>query len=342
MVADTPLIMLLFENAADPERRIAGMSAAGRMAAEACEIDAREILIAAPAAPALSAALRDDIRRACGDVRVRAVAIADIGDQDSEALVLKGSHLVPAASAAWRVIRATGKAGDGLVSRWLNRPVSQFLSSMVLHLPGIRPWHMTAVVGLVALAMFACFVSGTAGGIVAGGLLFHAASVLDGVDGEVARATFRSSAAGAILDTAVDMATNFLFYIGLTIGLARLHGEIHLWVGGWTILCALAGLLILSWLIRRIGHSGSFDILKLYYRHTFPRGFPRLITEMLVAMTSRDFFAFAFAVVIVAGGAAAVSWILAGFATLWIFLVLAAAPGLCSGADGPWRKQSPA
>ena len=64
------------------------------------------------------------------------------------------------------------------------------------------------------------FVPGGEAGLVLGGLLFHAASVLDGVDGEMARATLRTSPSGATLDSAVDLATNFLFLAGITVHLA--------------------------------------------------------------------------------------------------------------------------
>ena len=56
-------------------------------------------------------------------------------------------------------------------------------------------------------------------GLILGGILFQAASVIDGVDGEMARATFRATDFGKTLDSAVDMATNFLFVSALTLHL---------------------------------------------------------------------------------------------------------------------------
>ncbi len=56
------------------------------------------------------------------------------------------------------------------------------------------------------------------------GILFHLASVLDGVDGEMARATLSESALGARLDTISDQVTYVACFIGLTIGWFR-EGE---------------------------------------------------------------------------------------------------------------------
>ena len=67
---------------------------------------------------------------------------------------------------------------------------------------------------LLALAMLPVLLLGGETGLILGGILFQAASVLDGVDGEMARATFRTSPSGATLDSAVDIATNLLFVAG--------------------------------------------------------------------------------------------------------------------------------
>ena len=122
---------------------------------------------------------------------------------------------------AGRSSAATGKPGDGLVSRWLNRPISQRAHlAGARHLPGIRPIHVTVFNALLAVPMFLLLLFGGHAGLILGAILFQAASVLDGVDGEMARATFRTSAEGASLDSLIDMSINFLFVLGLTIHLA--------------------------------------------------------------------------------------------------------------------------
>ena len=45
------------------------------------------------------------------------------------------------------------------VSRWLNRPISQTISRILLAMPGVRPIHATFGTGLIALLMFAAMKS---------------------------------------------------------------------------------------------------------------------------------------------------------------------------------------
>ena len=245
------------------------------------------------------------------------------------ALVVPVTDLARPAVAVRRIVRTTAKPSDGVVSRRFNRPISQRISTqLLLHIPGIRPSHMTLVVLAAAAAMVAALLFGGWPGLIAGGVLFHLASVLDGVDGEIARASHRGSVAGATLDTRVDIATNLGFFIGIAVSLTRLYGAGQALVGGIAVLLGLVGMLLLGWLARRAGRPGSLDVLKLYYRQRFPTGWQHRVTETLVAMTSRDFFAFAFAIIIVAGEGWTVSWLLAGFSTIWLTTIIAAAPGL--------------
>jgi CDP-L-myo-inositol myo-inositolphosphotransferase len=184
------------------------------------------------------------------------------------------------------------------------------------------------VVAAVAVAMMLALLTGGAAGLIWGGVLFHVASVLDGVDGEIARASYHSSQAGAVLDTRVDMVTNIGYFVCVAIALTKLYGGYQAIVGGTAVLFALVGLGTTAWLLKRLDRPGSFDVVKLYYRERFPGGWQWLVTETLVSMTSRDFFAFAFGVVIVAGFGWAVSWLLLGFTATYMVFVLGAVPGL--------------
>jgi CDP-L-myo-inositol myo-inositolphosphotransferase len=357
--------LLAFGPAADPDRRIAGLSLAARAAAVACAAGASDPWVAAPV---IAPASLDDLRRVCVTTRLHLGTPLD-GGIDVEllcdrylaapgelcALVAAGASrlmhrgetiarrvesvdgeieardvldLSSPREAARKILAATGKPGDGIVSRWLNRPVSRRLSGLLLRFEAVRPWHLTVVTALIGVAMIAAFLAGGEGGLLAGVVLFHVASVVDGVDGEIARATFRQSKAGASQDTAVDMITNFLFYVGTTICLTRLHGAWHLIAGGWVVFLGLSGLLIVRWLVAKAGQQGSFNILKHFYLGRFPTGFANCVTRVVVAMTSRDFFALAFALLVLLGGGSSLTFFLAGFATLWIVVILAAAPAI--------------
>jgi 1L-myo-inositol 1-phosphate cytidylyltransferase / CDP-L-myo-inositol myo-inositolphosphotransferase len=115
--------------------------------------------------------------------------------------------------------RSLGKDTDGPVSRWLNRPLSTRLSMI---LAPLRP-----APDLVSLVAFTFGLAGAAllatGQGLAGGLLVHASSVADGVDGEVARLQLRGGPRGALLDGVLDRVGDGAILGGL--GLWALHGR---------------------------------------------------------------------------------------------------------------------
>lgn len=346
---DAQMLAVRFPTPEAATRRLAGMSAAGRWAARIKEAGFAPAIIV-PGAQPWPPATRDDFART-------GVAPVFLDHAPPGSQVLDGRHLPAAAAlraaaegqpidpraaidladertALRRIVQATAKPSDGIVSRWLNRPVSQRLSVLLLrHAPGVRPSHVTAFVALVGVAMIASLLFGGAQGLIAGGLLFHLASVLDGVDGELARAGYRSSAAGRALDTRVDMLTNVGYFVGIAVALTRLYGGSQAVVGGLAVALALTGLAIVAWLSRRMGLHGSLDVLKPYYRARFPGGWQFWVTELLVVTTSRDFFAFAFAVVIVLGLGWMVSWLLLGFILAWLTAVVCAVPGVLRKAE---------
>jgi phosphatidylglycerophosphate synthase len=314
--------LLLFRNPASAGRPIAGVAAAARAAALLAEDGAQEIWISLEEGGRLSPATMKDLWRACPEV------VFHYGAGDGVPAI-RGEEIIPPgadAAAARQLLRETAKDSDGVVSKHLNRPISRCLSALFLQIPGFRPIHATIGTALIALAMGAALVFGGKGGLLWGGLLFHAASVFDGVDGEVARATFRTSARGALLDSIVDMATNLLFYVGLTVSLSRLYGPQQAMVGGWAVAAGLTGVVIFAWTLRQLGEPGNFDLLKRFYRDKWHSGFPRRIVDAIVTITSRDFFAFGSAFLIVIRQPKLVTLGLALFASLWVLLILLALP----------------
>ncbi len=222
------------------------------------------------------------------------------------------------AAAARRIVRATAKLGDGIVARHLNRPLSQAASALLLRCAWVRPGHATALNGAIALGMLAALLTGTPAGLLAGAVLFQLASVADGIDGEIARATFRTSARGAAWDSAVDAATNLGFLGGVIANLA-LRGQ------GGTALIGLAGLGILA-----IG-------MTLLGLHARARGEPlnfdgakkllgdreSALTRWLRYLTMRDFYCLFLAVMIALGQVAAALAIFAAAAAGWLATVIA-------------------
>lgn len=215
-----------------------------------------------------------------------------------EALALSRELSSPAHLTALErdLIAGTGKPADGLVSRYFNRPISQAISRVLLRVPGITPMHATFGTAGLGLAMAACLFTGTEPGLIAGALLFQAASVWDGVDGEIARASFQTSARGAMLDSLIDAATNLAFIAGLTFNLWQ-REETDAALAGLAGLAMLAtGLTLLGARSRTNGGHFTFDAVKTHFRKR-----PSRLMRALSFIAMRDFFAAAYAVLIVIG-----------------------------------------
>jgi CDP-L-myo-inositol myo-inositolphosphotransferase len=116
-----------------------------------------------------------------------------------------------------RLRRSLTRDADGPVSRLLNRPISTRLS-MALSPLNLAPDLVSVLAfltGLVAAGLLA------AGQGVLGGVLTQLTSVLDGVDGEVARLQLRASPRGALLDGVLDRLGDAALIAGL--GIWALH-----------------------------------------------------------------------------------------------------------------------
>ena len=89
---------------------------------------------------------------------------------------------------------------DGIVSRYLNRPLSRPMARALSGTP-TTPNQMTLFTLLLSVVA-AAFVA--AGWNIPGGILIQAVSVVDGVDGELARLKGMASRFGAVLDAVTD------------------------------------------------------------------------------------------------------------------------------------------
>src|SRR5882757_10399368 len=79
------------------------------------------------------------------------------------------------------------KPQDGFVSRFLNRPISRRITSVLLKFP-IHPSTWTISICVLPLIASVFLVRGDYVSIVIGAAIFQVFSILDGCDGEIARA----------------------------------------------------------------------------------------------------------------------------------------------------------
>ena len=131
------------------------------------------------------------------------------------------------------------KRTDGIIARTINRRISGRITKLILeyNVP-ISPNAITMLVfafSMLAVPLYAL------GHRVLAGIVVQASSILDGVDGELARARGLQSRLGEILDSFVDRITNIAFYIG-----ASLYITLHSWPAGGSLLVPLVLVLAVS------------------------------------------------------------------------------------------------
>lgn len=217
----------------------------------------------------------------------------------------------------WNIIRATVKSGDGIVSRYVNRPISTRMTRLLLRFGWVRPIHATLAAAFVGLSMAWCLFFGGSAGLLVGGVLFQIASIIDGVDGEMARATLRSSDRGATLDSVIDSVTNLFFFAGLSFNLSQ-QGVDYAGIAGTIGFSAFAlGLILLGAYAYKVEGSINFEAVKRYFR-----GRGSASTQVLIWLTTRDFFVASSCVFVVAGMAALLLYLFAAIAVTWFLVVI--------------------
>jgi phosphatidylglycerophosphate synthase len=153
---------------------------------------------------------------------------------------------------------------DGLVSRHLNRRVSRPLARLLSHTPA-TPNQVSVFSLLVALGAFFSFVYWSP---IAGGLLAQASSVVDGIDGDLARLKRMTSAFGGFMDSIVDRYTDTLVVLGLA-----------LWTAGEATPTT-------AWLAAVWALAGSFAVT---YTRARIEGLPRNVFDSgITSLASRD------------------------------------------------------
>jgi CDP-L-myo-inositol myo-inositolphosphotransferase len=130
------------------------------------------------------------------------------------------------------VLAGAVRVTDGIIARHLNRPISLRITERLLSQP-VKPWQVSLASFATTLAAGLSFAIGHA---TTGGLLAQAASVLDGVDGELARVRYQDSAFGGLYDALLDRVGEAAVIGGMTA---------YAWVmgaGAWVVALGFAAL----------------------------------------------------------------------------------------------------
>jgi 1L-myo-inositol 1-phosphate cytidylyltransferase / CDP-L-myo-inositol myo-inositolphosphotransferase len=151
------------------------------------------------------------------------------------------------------------KPQDGFVSRFLNRPISRRITSVLLKFP-IHPnaWTISTFVLPLIASLF--FLRGDYVSVVIGAAIFQLFSILDGCDGEIARAKNLESKFGERLDYFCDFAASLLYVLALGLGLHR---------SAEGIVCAV--LITTNELLLRAGKSKTSVVSSTYHESFYTR-----------------------------------------------------------------------
>jgi phosphatidylglycerophosphate synthase len=167
---------------------------------------------------------------------------------------------------------ALGGSSDGLVDTWFNRPLGRWLSKLLVR-TSISPNAVTMVHLAIGLAGAWFFAIGTYSSMLLGAVLFQLSSIVDCVDGDIARVLFKESSFGKWLDLAGDQVVHVAVFAAIAIGLMRGGAAPY---AGWLGLAAV------------IGAALSFAVVVRSMRHpsSYPDG---RLSKLIQSATNRDF-----------------------------------------------------
>jgi phosphatidylglycerophosphate synthase len=182
-------------------------------------------------------------RRGNGSLPAHALEDPEVRELDGE-ICMRVSGPVDEREAERRMVaqlRAATAETDGPIARF-DRAISSRLSRWLVRTP-LRPNHITTIgtgIGLFGAWLLA---RGTYGSGLLGCLLFWAAVILDGCDGEVARLKMQESNFGYLYDVTTDNIVHAAIFLGLGVGQYRAAPQqnhavlIWLLLGGFACAC---------------------------------------------------------------------------------------------------------
>jgi len=107
-------------------------------------------------------------------------------------------------------------SADGIVDRFVNRPLGRYLSKILVHTP-FSPNQVSVVSTLVGILSGWFFAGGY---FILGALLLQLSAIIDCVDGDLARVLYKESRLGKWLDLVGDQFVHIAVFAGIGFGLA--------------------------------------------------------------------------------------------------------------------------
>jgi 1L-myo-inositol 1-phosphate cytidylyltransferase / CDP-L-myo-inositol myo-inositolphosphotransferase len=223
-----------------------------------------------------------------------------------------------------------GKPQDGIVSRYINRPISRMLTRVVLKFP-ITPTAWTLMILVFPVAGALALTRGGYWGFVVGTILYQIHSILDGCDGEIARAKNLQSERGERIDNWCDHAGTFLMVICLGIGMFGNYAISGWWRTFYLVEGIATAILLAVNEIMLAGFDSQVDEASVLRSTLYPRhremmrrsGIQFLgerVGSVLVQITKRDVSLFAFMLLAIIGWPQGILHLLCIFAVISLAL----------------------
>jgi phosphatidylglycerophosphate synthase len=186
------------------------------------------------------------------------------------------------------IIENTG----GYIAKKINKRISIPIS-LVLSKTRIHPNYLTALNMIIGFFSAFFLFKNTYGFIVLGGFFFQLASIFDGVDGEVAKFTFKVSKLGGWLDTISDNGTLLLFLIAISyLFFINFSGYLAIIIIVLMFLGLIVVLLAMIEFLRKCSDSGSLVAYDREFLQKLPAGDPLVsFVHRMKYITKKEFFA---------------------------------------------------
>lgn len=183
----------------------------------------------------------------------------------------------------WEILRKNLiKPTDGPISKYINRPISTRVS-LYLYKKGVKISPNSVTILTFLLGLISTFILAQ-GKYVIGGLMVFITSVLDGVDGELARLKNETTAFGSFLDSVLDRYIDLMIILSLVYSFGWIK-----WIKGWfeilVLILASAGVFMHSYIVH-VAKFRGLDVSMLEKAFPFASRDVRLFIVTLFCLVS--------------------------------------------------------
>lgn len=183
----------------------------------------------------------------------------------------------------WTILRKNLiKPTDGPISKYINRPISTRIS-LYLYKKGVKISPNSITILTFLLGLISTFILAQ-GMYIIGGLIVFLVSMLDGVDGELARLRNETTAFGGFLDSVLDRYVDLMIILSLVYSFGWIK-----WITGWfeilILILASAGVFMHSYIVH-VAKFRGLDITNLEKAFPFASRDVRLFIVTLFCLIS--------------------------------------------------------